>query len=383
MNLEKEKVTALITSAATDDGQSPLLKFNQSISEKPPKINNDFDLECLQDYFRQVNSPDYLHTVSLTELYDTVYQPKAQLIDSFLCSGVYLFAGAPKVGKSFFMAQLGYHVSSGIPLWEYPVHKGTVLYLALEDDYARLQKRLSRMFGMDSIDNFHFATHAKNLGEGLDGQLKKFMREHPDTKLIIIDTLQRIREMGGEKYSYANDYEIVMRLKQFADQHNICVLLVHHTRKQSADDCFDTISGTNGLLGAADGAFIMQKEKRTDNKAVLDIVGRDQQDQRMHLLFERKRCVWQLTKAETELWKEPYDPLLESVADLVTASNPQWVGSASELVDYLKIDIQPNVLTRRLNVGADRLWNEYGIRIDTSRTHSGRTVKLTLDSPEA
>ena len=79
------------------------------------------------------------------------------------------------MGKSFFMAQLGYHVSSGVPLWEHTVHKGTVLYLALEDDYARLQKRLSRMFGMDGIDSFHFATHAKNLREGLDGQLKKFI----------------------------------------------------------------------------------------------------------------------------------------------------------------------------------------------------------------
>ncbi len=356
---------------------------SQSILEKHAMINDDFDLEYLQDYFRQVNSPDYLYTISLTELYDTVYQPKAQVIDRLLFSGTYLFAGAPKVGKSFFMAQLGYHVSSGIPLWEYLVHKSTVLYLALEDDYARLQRRLSRMFGMKSIDNFYFATHAKNLGEGLDGQLKKFMREHPDTKLIIIDTLQRIREMGGEKYSYASDYEIVTRLKQFADQHNICILLVHHTRKQGADDCFDTISGTNGLLGAADGALILQKEKRTDNKAILDIVGRDQQDQRLHLLFDRERCIWQLTKAETELWQEPPDPILEAVADFLRIRDLQWHGSASELIAMLSLEIQPNVLTRRLNIGAERLWTEYNIRYESNRNHFGRTIKLTPERDEA
>lgn len=383
MTEKTKKVTALITSAVTNDGQSPSLKVNQSILEKHSMINDDFDLEYLQDYFQQVNSPDHLYTISLTELYDTVYQPKAQVIDRLLYSGAYLFAGAPKVGKSFFMAQLGYHVSSGIPLWEYLVHKGTVLYLALEDDYARLQKRLSRMFGVNSIDNFYFATHAKNLGEGLDGQLKKFMREHPDTKLIIIDTLQRIREMGGEKYSYASDYEIVTRLKQFADQHNICILLVHHTRKQGADDCFDTISGTNGLLGAADGAFILQKEKRTDNKAMLDIVGRDQQDQRLHLLFDRERCIWQLTKAETELWQEPPDPILEAVADFLRIRDLQWHGSASELIAMLSLEIQPNVLTRRLNVGAERLWNEYNIRYESNRNHSGRTIKLTPERDEA
>lgn len=196
--------------------------------------NEEFEPDLMQDYLQQIGNPDYLYTVSLTELYDTAYQPKSQIVDNLLSSGVYLFVGAPKVGKSFFMAQLGYHVSGGLSLWEHLTHKGTVLYLALEDDYARLQKRLSRMFGMDSIDNFYFATRAKNLKEGLDGQLKNFVREHTDTKLIIIDTLQKIREVGGEKYSYASDYEIVTRLKKFADQHNICVLLVHHTRKQSA-----------------------------------------------------------------------------------------------------------------------------------------------------
>jgi hypothetical protein len=236
------------------------------------------------------------------------------------------------------------------------------------------------MFGMDSIDDFHFATHAKNVSEGLDGQLKKFVSEHPDTRLIIIDTLQKVREVGGEKYSYASDYEIMARLKGFADRHNICGLVVHHTRKQTADDSFDTISGTNGLLGAADGAFIMLKEKRTDNKAVLDIVGRDQQDMRLHLQFDRERCLWELANAETELWKEPSDSLLKAIAKLLTPETPVWSGSASELISRLEgIDIQPNVLTRRLNAGVDWLWNEHGIRIECSRSNAGRSIKLIRD----
>lgn len=383
MSSINEKVTAPSMSAATDNGKSLSPNNKTSIYERELEINDEPDLDDWKDDFQMISSPDYLYTISLTELYDTAYQPKMKIVDNLLCSGVYLFAGAPKVGKSFFVAQLGYHVSSGVPLWEYLVHKGTVLYLALEDDYARLQKRLSRMFGMGGFDDFHFATHAKNLREGLNGQLKKFISEHPNTKLIIIDTLQRIREVGGEKYSYASDYEIVTRLKKTADQYNICILIVHHTRKQSAEDCFDTISGTNGLLGAADGAFIMLKEKRTDNKAVLDIVGRDQQDQRLYLLFDRERCVWQLTKTETQLWREPPDPLLEAVAKLLKPEDPVWVGSASDLIDRLdEVDVQPNVLTRKLNVCADRLWNEYGIRLETKRTHAGRLVKLVLNKSE-
>ena len=145
----------------------------------------------------------------MDELYDAVYPPKIPIVDGLIYNGTYLFVGAPKVGKSFFMAQLGYHVSKGLPLWDFSVQKGTVLYLALEDDYARLQKRLSRMFGMESTDNFHFATKSKNLNEGLEEELNQFVKEHKDARLIIIDTLQKGQRNRRDKFSYANDYDIV------------------------------------------------------------------------------------------------------------------------------------------------------------------------------
>lgn len=361
---EKEKETAIYSSVTADNQQSLNSKTTDSIS-------NSFDDFNLHDY------ENYLHTVSLTELYDTAYQPKTQIIENLLSAGTYIFAGAPKVGKSFFMAQLGFHVSTGMNLWGYKVHQGEVLYLALEDDYARLQKRLSKMFDLECADGFHFATHAKNMKEGLDGQLRKFVTEHSDTKLIIIDTLQKVREVGGEKYSYASDYDTLAQLKKLSDEKNVCILLIHHTRKQMAEDSFDTISGTNGLLGAADGAFIMQKEKRTENKAVLDIVGRDQQDQRLYLSFERERCVWEFVKQETELWKEEPDPILEVIATFLSGDNIEWIGTATELLTHMReTELQANVLTRKLNVNVDILWNEYGISLETKRTHSGRKIHL-------
>lgn len=275
------------------------------------------------------------------------------------------------------MAQLAYHVAVGLPLWDYPVHQGTVLYLALEDDYARLQQRLSRMFGVEGSDKLHFATQAKALNEGLEVQLEEFVQTHPDARLIIIDTLQKVREAGGDKSSYANDYEIVTKLKAFSDKYGICLLVVHHTRKLESDDSFDMISGTNGLLGASDGAFIMQKKKRTANTAIMDTVGRDQQDQELIIDFDRERCVWKLTKAETELWKVPPDPLLEAVAALLTVDTPKWSGSPSELLQRLpQLDIPANVLTRRLNVSTGQLYNDYNICYESKRTHSGRLAIL-------
>ncbi|WP_456236869.1 helicase RepA family protein [Caproicibacter fermentans] len=277
------------------------------------------------------------------------------------------------------MAQLAYHISTGLALWKFPVKQGTVLYLALEDDYKRLQERLFRMFGTASAENLYFSISARQLGNGLEEQLQRFTQEHAGTNLIIIDTLQKIREIGGDSYSYANDYEIITRLKQFANDSGVCLLLVHHTRKQQANDQFDMISGTNGLLGAADGAFLLQKEKRTSNNATLDISGRDQQDQRLYLKRDPETLAWILEKAETELWREPPDPILEAVASVVTEVHQVWNGTPTELVNQLRLDMKPNALTLRLNVKAERLLQEYGVRYESSRNHSGRNICLTLE----
>ena len=163
------------------------------------------------------NAPHALKVKSMTELYDTVYPPSKPVVEGLLYNGTYLFVGAPKVGKSFFMAQLGYHVSKGIPLWNYPVTQGAVLYLALEDTEERLQKRLARMFGVEDSENYYFAVEAETLNTGLEEQLNQFVEQHKDARLIIIDTLQKVKEIGGDKFSYADDYQNVTRLKAFSD----------------------------------------------------------------------------------------------------------------------------------------------------------------------
>lgn len=363
MRNDQQKATAPVSPVGAGAEQSKAIQSNTIIATKPVKgKRNNVSLQ----------------TISMSELYDTSFDPKPVIIDGLLYAGTYLFVGAPKIGKSFFMAQLSYHVAMGLPLWDYSVHPGTVLYLALEDDYARLQKRLSQMFGVDGCDRLHFATQSKTLCTGLDEQLCSFLKEHPDTKLIIIDTLQKVREMGSERYSYASDYEIVARLKTFSDAHKLCLLVVHHTRKMEAADSFDMISGTNGLLGSADGAFILQKKKRTDNTAVMEVVGRDQPDQALTLDFDREQCVWQFVKAETEPWKAPPDPMLEKVATLLNEDVTEWHGTPTELLKQLpELATQSNVLTRYLNVNAERLFNEYAILYEGKRTHEGRLVRLT------
>ena len=374
MNKEKE-MTAPNVSIGVDTEQSSIKQTTNSIS------NRDVNFNPFDEFFKKID-PSYMKTVTMQELYQDIYSKKPPVIEGLLYQGTYLFVGSPKIGKSFFMAQLAYHVSTGTPLWDYPVKKGTVLYLALEDDYRRLQERMYRMFGTDSTENLYFSVSSKPLGNGLTDQLSGFIREHPDTTLVIIDTLQKIREVDSDSYSYAKDYEIINQLKQFSDSWGICLLLVHHTRKQKSSDNFDMISGTNGLLGCADGAFMLYKETRTSNKATLEISGRDQQDQRIHLIRDEEKLCWNFEKAETELWKEPPEPLLECIANLVTEENPTWQGTATELIEKLGLDMKPNVVSLKLNVNAGRLMNDYSIRYTNKRNHSGRMIFFSLLSKE-
>ena len=377
MDRLQEKTTAPYPPVGADGGQSLSKTPEQSIAEEQAEHKpQERDFREILRQIDRVNDPAYLPSLSMNELYEKVYPGKPPVVEGLLYPGVYLFVGAPKVGKSFLMAQLAYHVSKGLPLWGYEVRQGAVLYMALEDDFPRLQGRLYRMFGEDSAADLHLSICAKQLNSGLEEQLKRFVREHQDTRLIIIDTLQKM-------YSYADDYKVITSLKRFADGTGVCLLLVHHTRKQQADDKFDMISGTNGLMGAADGAFLLQKERRTDNAATLDISGRDLQDQRLYLKRDEERLAWELERRETEPYKEPPDPVLEAVAALVTAERPEWSGTATDLTAALGVDMKANALAMRLNVRAWRLSYEYHIRYESTRTHAGRSIRLTLEPPQA
>ena len=375
---ENEKTTVPIPSVGADGEQSLSYVTNEIITTGNEEINPiDESMEEMLRQMQRMSDPSYLATMTMSQLYDIVYESRLPVIDGLLYPGTYLFVGAPKVGKSSLMAQIAYHVSTGQGLWGYEVHQGTVLYLALEDDFQRIQSRMFMMYGVADTASLHFATAANKIGNGLDEQLENFIKEHPDTKLVIIDTMQKIREAGGEAYSYASDYEIIGKLKRFADRHSICIVTVHHTRKQPAGDSFETISGTTGLLGCADGALLMQKKKRTALEATVDAVGRDQQDQILYLKKDAGTQIWSLERTENEPYQEPPDPVLDTVSQLVSSESREWTGSPTELAEAVNTGMAANALTKYLNVKSGRLLDEYHVRYENRAKHSGRQVKLT------
>ena len=232
-----------------------------------------------------------LDAVNANELMDMEFQPTGWLIEKLLGKGVYILAGASKIGKSWLVLWLADRVSKGEMVWDFKTQPCEVLYVSLEDTAQRIQRRLSEVTEGEA-DRVWIATEAELLGSGFEQQLGNFLSAHPAVGFVIIDTLQRIRQMKSEKYSYSGDYEVMTALKAIADRFNITILVVHHTRKEESEDAFNMISGTNGLMGCADGAMVLQKPSRIGKAATLDITGREVVDLQLKLEFDDSKH-WQ------------------------------------------------------------------------------------------
>ena len=117
--------------------------------------------------------------------------------------------------------------------------------------------------------------------------------------------------------------------------------------------------------------------------STLELVSRDHPDQKLYLEKNQQTLVWELEHAEKELWKEPADPLLEKISELVNIEAPYWEGPPTELAAVLQTDIAPNHLSRRLNVNSGRLYSEYNIGYSKAKKHSARVIQLTYIGKDA
>ena len=178
-----------------------------------------------------------MQKLSIVEAETLLYEPLDKpsfVVDGLIPTGLTLFCGSQKIGKSWLMLKLCLCVSQGLPLWDMPTRSGDVLYLCLEDTFFRIQDRLFRLTN-EADKRLHFAVASCKLSDGLLVQLEKYLKEYPDSRLIVIDTLQKIRTASNDN-AYANDYVDISLVKDFADRHSLAVVVVHHIRKQNDSD---------------------------------------------------------------------------------------------------------------------------------------------------
>ena len=321
-----------------------------------------------------------LETITAEDLQNRTYDPTHFLVDELVPEGLHILAGAPKIGKSWLASWLCLCVSQGQPLWYFATTQGEVLYLSLEDSFQRIQTRLFDLTE-DAPPTLHFAIMADTLKRGLEQQIEQFLAEHPTTKLVVIDTLQRVRGTGSDSNLYANDYQDIGLLKNLADKQHIAVLLIHHLRKLHDDDPMNMISGSTGLSGAADSAFVLQKNARSANAASLHCTGRDIPDRTLKLELGEDDHIWKLladSKTCSGASKISALQLVHLFSALLSA-DPEYLGSPSALSAKIDPDgslgITPKKVTRLVRESVAAL-RENGILADTYRSNGKRWISL-------
>ena len=175
-----------------------------------------------------------LVTVDGRTLMDRPLEPPNFVVDTLISQGLHILAGSPKVGKSWLALWLAVTVAKGEPVWGMSVKQGTTLYLCLEDSVLRIQNRLFEITE-DAPDSVHFCTECAPIGQGLEEQVEGFLVAHPDTVLVLVDTLQMVRPVHDA--TYANDYRDLSVLKRLADKHGIAILLIEHDMSLGMNVC--------------------------------------------------------------------------------------------------------------------------------------------------
>ena len=317
-----------------------------------------------------------LQTIDADTLQSTAYEPASFVVDDLLPLGLHLLAGAPKIGKSWLALWLCLCAAQGKPLWTFATRPCEVLYLCLEDSFQRIQSRLFDLTE-DAPPTLRFAVMSQQLHNGLVEQIEQFLKEHPQTRLIVIDTLQRIRTAGNDANPYASDYRDIGVLKALADKHRIAILLIHHLRKELADDVFSRISGTTAISGAVDSSFTLVEDKRGSGKATLSCIGRDIEYR--ELTLERNaENVWELV-SDSRTQPELLGGRIVILLSELMRDRAEFIGTPTEL--SAQIDpagsegITPKKVSRLILQSVDTL-REIGISAVVRRSNGKRLIEL-------
>lgn len=227
------------------------------------------------------------------ELLSREFAPIRWLIPGLLPEGLMLLAARPKVGKSWLALDVALACATGGQIFGRRVERGDVLYLALEDNDRRMHSRLSKLGATGAgLGDLQYAT---DWPRGIEGAaaIHDWIKSRPNARLVVVDVFTKLRAAAeGRETAYSVDYTDVSMLKPPIDR-SVSILLVHHTRKADSDDPLDSVSGTLGIGGAADGAWILKRARGSD-EAELHLIGRDLEEEGAFAVrFDRESCRWQ------------------------------------------------------------------------------------------
>lgn len=314
-----------------------------------------------------------------TLYYKPLEHPK-MLIDGVLSDGLAIMAGDSKIGKSWMVLWMCLQISKGEPVWGLPTRKTDVVYLALEDREWRVQQRMQDLTDTPP-ENLHFGFSCGQLGAELESQIEDVMKDYPSTGLLFIDTLQMVRDNVSAKVNaYAQDYKDLSSLKKIADNHGICIFVVHHTRKErDGGNIFNDMTGSTGIMGVADTGMILRKDDRFGDNATLCITGRDVEEKKLKM--QMRGVKWEITEelSADDLRKERIPDFVFKVVDFLF-EHRQFEGTVTELLAAVgNTELKPNVASKYLTRFYSEVFAPMGITYEYRKTAAARTISLTLN----
>ena len=226
-------------------------------------------------YSKTPSRRDFLaNGVDMRSLMTEDIPPLKFAVKPILPEGLVCIAGRPKAMKSWQMLKLCFCVENGLNYLGHEVEQGNALYLALEDSKRRLKERTFKLKHND-VQNFPTTDiEAPYLNNGLEEDLQRWIDGVKNPKLIVIDTLARVKQRvsGFNKgTAYDQDNELLRRIQQLAITNGVCIAFITHLSKAQQDYSFDKITGSVGLQGMTDAMWLID---RGDNSPNASITGR-------------------------------------------------------------------------------------------------------------
>ena len=314
--------------------------FNESLAE------GELNTILRDESFEKLEIPE-LGAISASDLAAADIKPTEFIINGLVPVGLVVLASPPKYGKSYMVLDMALCVAAGREFLGFTTNQCGVLYLSLEDRWDRLRQRMLQVNGSQPIPgNFYMNIESQTLDEGLIEQLEYLLQAHPEIRLIIIDTFQKIRgEQKRTESAYAADSREMGVLKKFADDHSIAILVVTHTRKmRDLSDPFANITGTYGISGIADDSIVLTKEKREDVLTKMSVAGRDVCYEDYPIIFDKDRGRWMrqgdsydLTADKFEIDRQYTEYLTggirNTILKLLEENNGIWQGRCGEIIE--------------------------------------------------
>jgi hypothetical protein len=290
---------------------------------------------------------------TLADLETMAFAPLKWVVPGFIPEGLTVFAGRPKIGKSWLMLNVALGVARGKEALGQFVEQRDVLYCGLEDGKRRMRSRVAKILGpvvKGWPPNFTFREKLDAIDAGGLQTLETWLDEHPKAGLIVIDVLGKVRGMkkaGEEQYQY--DYRILSALQELATCRGVAVVVIHHVRKSDAEDVLDTISGTTGIAGAADTCMVLARTPNGGNR--LYARGRDVEEVDKTVEFDPDTAIWSVIGDHDEDDGGKLQGLRGQIVTLLTGSPIPL--SPAEIAARLKAD-RANVRQLLTRMAKDR-----------------------------